>query len=421
MLIMKNFRRINFTSETVIATVLILLAVSFIVGVFVGRHVNPLQTFNPIPINNNSTTSGQEFLDLNKINVVLSTLQSFYVDPEKIDAQKMSEGALKGMVDALDDPATYYLNAEETKEFKQEMAKSTFEGIGAQLGYKDGQIIIVAPLEGSPAQKAGIRSGDVIIGVDDTVITKDMSIEKVVSIIRGEAGTTVDLHVIHQGEVTPTTITITRGKIIIPSIKLEISKKDPSIAILHVYKFTDSSLSDWEADWDNAIVKFKASGATKLILDLRNNPGGFMDAAVYAGGEFLPKGSVVVKQTDKYHNIQESKVTRKGKLLDVPMVVLVNQGSASASEILTGALQYYKRATVVGTKTFGKGTAQEIKEFTDGSSLHVTVYKWLLPDGRHITHKKSITPDIEVKYTNDEFKKGVDPQLEEAVKVLTTK
>ena len=420
---MKKNRNINFTSETFIASFFILLVISFIGGIFVGRHVNPLHTLNPISISSGQSfdDSNKNFLDLNKINVVLSTLQTFYVDPEKIDPQKMSEGAVKGMVDALDDPATYYLNAKETKEFKQEMAKSTFEGIGAQLGYKDGQIIIVAPLEGSPAQKAGIRSGDIIIGVDNTVITKDMSIEKVVSIIRGEAGTTVDLHVIHQGDVTPTTITITRGKIVIPSIKLEVLKNNPSIAVLHVYKFTDSSLPSWEADWDKAIAQFKASGAKKLILDLRNNPGGFMDAAVYAGSEFLPKGSVIVKQSDKYNNIQESKATRKGKLLDIPMVVLVNQGSASASEILTGALQYYKRATIVGTKTFGKGTAQEIKEFTDGSSLHVTVYKWLLPDGRHITHKEPIIPDVEIKYTNDDFKKGIDPQLEEAIKVLTAK
>jgi carboxyl-terminal processing protease len=354
---------------------------------------------------------------------VWNTLKQNYVDTSKSDSKKMMDGAIKGMVNSYDDQATLYFTSEETKKFNDQNSGKFFEGIGAELGYRDGVIIVVAPIAGSPAEKAGILPGDVILKVDGKEFKSSDTVYDAVAVIRGDAGTTVTLNIFRKGELAARDIAIVRGSITLPSISIkkpsEIDAKyasmDSSVAVLSVSRFTDSSLVDWENAWNSAVKQIADKGYKTVILDLRNNPGGFFDAAIYAAGDFLPKGTLVSKQQDKSGNLEEFKVDRNGKLLDVKVVVLVNSGSASASEILAGALKQSNRAKVIGENTYGKGTAQSVIDFTDGSSLHVTIRKWLLPNGEWLNHENPIKPDIEVKRTDEDFKKGYDPQFDKAI------
>ena len=357
-------------------------------------------------------------LDLGVFWKVLDITKREYVNSGEIDNKKLVYGATKGLINALDDPGTAFLTPEETQEFDNASQGKYFEGIGAELGYDDGQVIVVSPLEGSPAKEAGIRPGDYILKVDDYEITLKDTVYDIVAKIRGEAGTEVVLTVLHRGEKDPVEITVKRREITVPSMSLEFKGENGQIAYLKVGRFTENSYNEWVKNWDRKIEEIVVSESKKVILDLRGNPGGFFDAAIYAADEFLGDGYVISKQKDSQDSIKEYNSTSKGKLLDVELVVLVNSGSASASEILTGALQHAERATVIGEDTFGKGTAQRIFSLQDGSSLHLTILKWLLPDGSIIERENPVIPDIEVELTNDDFIEGNDPQLDKAIEVL---
>jgi len=357
-------------------------------------------------------------LDLGVFWKVLDITKREYVNSGEIDNKKLVYGATKGLINALDDPGTAFLTPEETQEFDNASQGKYFEGIGAELGYDDGQVIVVSPLEGSPAKEAGIRPGDYILKVDDYEITLKDTVYDIVAKIRGEAGTEVVLTVLRRGEKDPVEITVKRREITVPSMSLEFKGENGQIAYLKVGRFTENSYNEWVKNWDRKIEEIVVSESKKVILDLRGNPGGFFDAAIYAADEFLGDGYVISKQKDSQDSIKEYNSTSKGKLLDVELVVLVNSGSASASEILTGALQHAERATVIGEDTFGKGTAQRIFSLQDGSSLHLTILKWLLPDGSIIERENPVIPDIEVELTNDDFIEGNDPQLDKAIEVL---
>ena len=323
------------------------------------------------------------------------------------------------MVSSLNDPVTLFLDPEETKEYESGN-RGDFEGIGAELGYRNNQITVVAPLDGSPAQSAGIRSGDIILAVDGEAVD-GKSILQVVGDIRGKSGTKVVLTVRHLGEDETSKVTITRGKILVPSMEYEQSSnvsnsaRGIKVGVLDLDRFTEDSYEEWVGVWNRTVQDIRRDNPDVLILDLRGNPGGYFSAAIYAAGEFLPKGTVVVQQKDRNGNIKKYQVDRDGKLKKIPLALLVNEGSASASEILAGALQSANRATIVGVNTFGKGTAQDVIKYQDGSSLHITIYKWLLPDGHWLNPKHPITPDIEVEMTEDDFKEGKDPQMEKAI------
>lgn len=407
--------------------VAILVVITFSLGIFAGRQVESgfVDALDPTKIVRFTGDTNGGDIDIENVDFglfwnVWKQMTSDYVDKEKVDEKEMFYGAIQGMVNSYGDPATLYLTPEETAAFNDSTAGNLFSGIGAEMGYKDGLIVIISPLKGSPASSAGIQPGDVVLAVDGVDVTTNDSLFDIVLKIRGEEGTDVTLTVLHTDESTPVDITITRGQITVSSMEFKLSEKDPSIAIFDVSRFTEADLRSWQNKWDQMVSQFQESNAEALIIDLRGNPGGFFNAAVYAANEFLKEGTIVSKQQDQRGAVTDFTVTRKGKLLDVPVVVLVNNGSASASEIMSGALQKNNRATVVGIPTYGKGTAQDVRSFPDGSSLHITTLKWLLPDGTWINPDDPIIPDVNIDLTDEDFKQGIDPQMDSAIDILQT-
>ena len=396
--------------------ILILVVSVFVTGFAVGRVLedNPSGVLRGIK---GITTSEDVNFDL--FWDVWNTIEDGYVDEEKVDQQSMFYGSIKGMVGSINDSATVFLDPEETEEFNLSNEGKYFEGIGAELGYDDGSVIIVSPLEGSPAKEAGVRPGDVILKIDDYEVSSTDTIFDVVALIRGEAGTLVTLQVFRKGDFTPIDIEIERKEITVPSMSWELVEDNTDIAVINLDRFTDSSYTVWANNWDILVEEIVDNGIEKIILDLRGNPGGYFDAAIYAADDFLSDGKMIAQQRDRNGNLDVYKATRGGRLFDQEVVVLVDAGSASASEILAGALQENDRAELVGEETYGKGTAQSVVDFNDGSSLHITILQWLLPDGEGLTKENPITPDIEVEYTDEDFINGDDTRFQEAVKMLS--
>lgn len=344
---------------------------------------------------------------------VWDTVSKKYVDQSKIDQNKMYLGAIKGMVAAIEDPYTFFLNTEENKQSKDDLG-GKFEGIGAQLGLKDNLVVVVAPLKNSPAEKAGIQAGDIIYKVDGTE-TKDMPLTRVVSLVRGDRGTKVTLSIVRTGKQLE--FVVVRDVIQVESVELTYEK---NIAHLKLNQFGDKTVDEWETKVADIRAKWANREIKGLVLDLRDNPGGYLESSVYLAGEFLDAGKVVVKQESVVYETKTYTVNRQGKLLDIPMVVLVNKGSASASEILSGALRDNKRAVLIGEKTFGKGSVQEAIDLGEGAGLHVTVAKWVLPGGEWI-NGKGIEPQIKVENTVQEgntLTREDDIQLDRAIKEL---
>lgn len=346
---------------------------------------------------------------------VWDILETKYVDKD-LDEKKMFFGAVQGMVSAIEDPATLFFSSEETDKYDQVMA-GNFEGIGAELGYRNGQVIVKAPMRGYPAQLVGLRAGDAILEIDG-ISTEGMSIFDAVMKIRGERGTKVSLKVISLGEDASHDVEITRESIHVDST---VWSKEDDIAIIEIRRFTEESLTTWITHWNSVVEEVVASNPKGVILDMRGNTGGYFDAAVWAAGDFLSKGKVVSYQQDRNGEKTTFSIKRDGRLLELPLIVLVDEGSASASEILAGALQYYDRGTIIGQPTYGKGTAQQILEMADGSTLHITTQKWLLPDSSWISPDNKIVPEIEVEYSREDFEAGEDPQFDKALEVINEK
>ena len=386
--------------ETLVLTVIV-----FCIGLIFGRSIAPVNDIS-------------KKVDMSLFWQVWDTLDKNYVEKDKVEDTDKVYGAIKGLVQSYNDPATVFLTPEETKEFNDLNSGKYFEGIGAELGYSDGSIIIVAPIDGSPAKEAGIRPGDLILAVDDYEVKSGDNIYDIVAKIRGESGTKVSLKVLHKGELEPVVLEITRGEITVPSMTLKYVGDSNDVAYIDIARFTESSLSEWESKWDSVAQDVQRSGVDKVLIDLRGNPGGYFDAAVYAADDFLDTGKIISKQEDGNGNVQTFEAKSDGKLLGKKVVIIVDEGSASASEIFTGALQQNKVATVVGTKTFGKGTAQTVIDLADGSSVHVTILKWLLPDGTWLNEENPITPDVEVENSAEDFVKGFDRQYNEALLLI---
>ena len=345
-----------------------------------------------------------------------NNLQQKYVDKTKVDPQKMFYGALKGMVSSVDDPYTFFLTPDENKQTKEDL-DGQFEGIGAQLGLKDNQIIIIAPLKNSPAEKAGVKAGDFINDVDGQS-TKTWTLTQAVSKIRGKKGTKVTLTLERDGK--EFTVTIIRDQITVSSVDLSYEN---GVAILKLNQFGDNT----NAEWDKAVADIKAKWDRKeikgMVLDLRDNPGGFLDSAVYLASEFLPQGKLIVKQESTTTGNHDYYSERSGNLQDIPLSILINKGSASASEILAGSLRDYNRAKLIGEKSFGKGSVQEALDLKNGAGLHVTVAKWVLPNGDWI-NGKGITPDISIENKVPEgntLNRAEDAQLDKAIEVVLNK
>lgn len=325
-----------------------------------------------------------------------------------LEASKLLDGAKKGLIAAAGDPYTVYLTADEAKEFRQDL-DGTFSGIGAEIAVKNGRLVVVAPLEGSPAKAAGLRSGDRILAIagEDTT---DMSVDEAVSKIRGEAGSKVKLN-IASGNGSPKEVEITRSVIEVPALQAELKSKE--IGYIELVRFGDDAAQQVA----KAATDLKSKGAKKFILDLRNNPGGLLEAAVEVSDEFLDIGKVVVEERKDSEVIKTFRSTSGGAMVGLPVVVLINEGSASASEIVAGALMENQAATVIGETTFGKGSVQELVEADNGAYLKVTVARWYTPKGNNIS-EGGITPDIKVILSNIDFDASRDPQLARAIKFL---
>lgn len=385
----------------------ILLVCIFISGFISGRELQGKNIFK----------STKEEVDTTMYWDVWDILRSKYVDSSEVTTQDMMYGSIKGLVNSYNDPATVFLTPEETEEFNATSEGKYFQGIGAELGYAEGNIIVVAPLDGSPAKAAGIRAGDYILAVDDVEVKAEDTVYDVVAKIRGEEGTKVKLKILHKGSSKATELTIERKQITVASMKVELIE-NKSIALFRVNRFTDASYSAWVSEWDAKVKEIKNSGVSKVILDLRGNPGGYFDAAIYAADDILQGGYTISMQQDGNGKIDKYESKDGGNLTGVKLIVLVDGGSASASEILSGALQQAKRATVVGEKTYGKGTAQNVLDLSDGSSLHITTLRWLLPNGDWLNKDNPITPDVIVEFTDEDFVAGKDPQLIKAIQQI---
>jgi len=397
---------------------LLVIVCVFVVGFFSGKLLGGESLDSSTPLYSIiGATSNKEVtdLDFDQFWQVWQTIMSQYVD-NHVTSKDLYYGALKGLVSSVGDPVTIFLDPEETTQYN-EGNEGKFEGIGAELGYENGMVIVISPLDGSPALTAGIRAGDQILAIDEEDVTNE-NIFQIVARIRGDAGTVVSLTVVHNGGTAPEKIDVIRGEITVPSISYD--GTEDGVAVVDVDRFTEASVSAWQTRWDEVMDEVSADNPEAIILDLRGNPGGYFNAAVWAAGEFLPRGTLVTQQTDREGNLVDFAVNRDGRFLDIPLAVLVDAGSASASEILSGALQYHGRAEIIGQPTFGKGTAQQVIDYPDGSSLHITTLKWILPGGKTLDHEHVIEPDIGVEITEDDFKDGLDPQMDAALVYLSS-
>ena len=345
-------------------------------------------------------------LEQNFVQVHAST--SVPTDQEKI------YGAISGLAASFKDPYTVFLPPSEAQSFNETVSGS-FGGVGMELGLDEkGNLIVVAPLKGSPAEAAGVRTRDRLISIGATS-TSGMSVERAVKFIRGPKGSKVELSVLHQGDTKPSIISIVRDTIQIPTVD---TKQMGDVFVISLYSFSANSPDLFR----NALREFFESGKTKLVLDLRGNPGGYLEAAVDMSSYFLPVGSTVV--TEDYKGKRDNVVHRSlgynvfaGKKL--AMAIVVDQGSASASEILAGALQQNGVAKLVGTRTFGKGSVQQLIDLGGGAELKVTVARWLTPNKTSISDG-GLTPDIKAERSETDYKAGKDPQMDAAVAWLAT-
>lgn len=327
-------------------------------------------------------------------------------DKEKLDRQAMMNGAIKGMLKALGDPYTTFLEPKESKKFTQDVV-GFFGGIGAELGYKDG-IVIIAPLKNTPAERVRLRAGDKILQVDGESLA-DATIEEAVMKIRGEKGKPVTLMIKRKGVDDPLEFTIVREIIKVPTVEWE--KKGTDIAYIKVFNFFGLVDNDFHTALKEAI----GQNAKRIILDLRNNPGGILDASINIASEFIPAEKIIVSEdfgAGKSRN--EIRSPGGGLAENIPTVVLINKGSASASEIVAGALKDSRDIRLIGEKTFGKGSIQEVLDIKGGGSLKITVAKWIRPSGK-IIEGEGVEPDILVSLTEEDKTANRDPQLEKAI------
>lgn len=330
---------------------------------------------------------------------------------EAVNDQSRIYGAIDGLVGSLNDPYSVFFDPEENKEFTEEIS-GEFVGIGVEIGKKDNILTVIAPIKGTPAARAGLLAGDKIVKVGEQ-FTAQLTIDEAIKLIRGEAGTTVNLTIVREGFTEPKVYTVAREKIIMPTVDTERREKE-KVFIIHLYNFSAQS----PGLFAKALQEFSRSGYTRLVLDLRNNPGGYLEASVSMANWFLPEGKVIVKEIGKeasdvsYHRSKGPGVFA-GK---IKMAIVVNGGSASASEILAGALTEHGTATLVGEKTFGKGSVQELIRLTKDTALKLTVAKWYTPNGVSISDH-GLTPSVVVEQIKDDTA-GVDEQLEAAVKLV---
>lgn len=379
----------------------------FSIGAFFGYSQRPAVERALNLFNKEATKPPQ--VDFSPFWVSWNTIKSKYATSDGLDDQKMVWGAIQGLVKSLGDPYSAFFPPQESKEFKEEM-QGDFEGVGMEIGVKNGVITVISPLKGTPAFRAGIRTNDKILKIDDK-ITTDMTAEQAAYLIKGKGGTSVKLTILSKDEEKPREVTLVREKIQIPTIDIE--KKTNGIFVIKLYNFSANSANLFR---DN-LREFINSGSDKLILDLRNNPGGYLESAVDVASWFLPVGKIVARE--KFSSGEETIFRSRGYdvFKKLSFVILVNEGSASASEILAGALQEYGIAKLIGSKTFGKGSVQELIQITPDTSLKLTIARWLTPNSRSIS-EQGLEPDIKVEIKKEDIDANRDPQMDKAIEIL---
>ncbi len=397
--------------------ILILFLLVYKAGVYNGKKQSSNVIYGPVPfkqaeVKNKNVKNNQ--VDFSLFWDAWALLKEKYVDADELDANQMVYDSIKGMLAVTKDPYTIFLDPKENKEFNQEI-EGTFEGIGAEVGIKKGILTIIAPLHGSPAEKAGLRAGDKVIKINGQDIS-NISIDEAVKKMRGPKGTKLELTIFrNDGTEKTRDIVITRGVINVASVREKIKEIDgKKIEYFDISRFGETTAKDFLKLARNISQK-NISG---IIIDLRNNPGGYLDQAVELASQMLPKEKVVVIEEDGDKK-QKRIYSRGGDYLSsYKTVILINKGSASASEILAGALKDNRNnVTLVGETSYGKGSVQELIPMKHNTALKVTVAKWLTPKGKQI-NKKGIKPDIEIELTEDDFNNDRDPQLDKALELF---
>jgi carboxyl-terminal processing protease len=404
-----------FKYRAAIFVCLIVLGGVFFSGYYYGKSAAP--DVNKISNVLNKTATSTSNVDFASFWKAWQTINENYVPTNSTTTERVSDevrvyGAIKGMAESLGDPYTVFFPPAESKTFNEEVS-GQIEGVGMQVDIKDGVLTVIAPVKGSPAYNAGIKTGDKIMKINET-LTSGLSTDDAVNLIRGKKGTTVKITVIRAGIKDPFEVSIVRDVINLPTVDTE-TKGD--VFIIHLYSFSAISPNLFR----DALRQFVESGKTRLVIDLRGNPGGYLEAAIDMASWFLPAGKVVVKED--FRNQEDAQIYRsKGYNIfndKLRLVVMIDNGSASASEILAGALHDQGIATLVGVQSFGKGSVQQLFDITENpkTSLKVTIAKWLTPNGISISHQ-GLTPDVVVKLDEKEFLKGNDTQITKAIEIL---
>lgn len=376
----------------------VLFAGVFFLGVSVGKHQAVCPVCKP------------EAVDFSLFWEAYGKLHENFINPETIDDQKVIYGAIGGMVKSLGDPYTSFFNPKDAKMFEQDLAGS-FEGIGVEVGIKKDQLTVISPLKGSPGEKAGLKAGDQIVEINGKS-TFNISIDEAVNTIRGKGGTQVVLTIFREGWNDTKEITITRATIKIDTVDWEL--KDGNIAYVNIHQFGQSLSTDFK----KIAYEILASPAKKMILDLRNNPGGYLEVSQDVAGWFLQGGQVItIEDFGAGRQQKEYRARGNASFSSYPIVVLINKGSASASEILAGALRDNRGAKLIGEKSYGKGSVQEVIELSDESLLKITIAKWLTPAGLSIS-EVGLEPDIKIQMRENDAELKKDAQLERALEVI---
>jgi len=388
----------------------VVAAVFFAIGFSLGQKRIEIEkrSFVPTISVSNQLPPKNQNVDFSLFWNVFDTLPQKYFDKSAVNGQKMLYGAISGMVASLGDPYTAFLDPDQNKAMESEIAGS-YQGVGIEIGFdKDNRMVVIAPLKDTPADKAGVLPGDVILKIGDKD-TFGMTLPQAVDLIRGQAGTSVTLSFQRANTEKPIEKQIQRASIDVKSV--DATYKDAKIgkvAVIRVSRFGDKT----NEEWDNAVSDAIYNNVKGVIVDMRNNPGGLLTSSVHLASDFVQ--GTIVKQEYSDGTVTSLPSDHAGKLMNLPVVVLVNGGSASAAEIFSGALQDAKRGKIVGEKTFGKGTVQDVVDLPGGSGLHVTIAKWLTPKGNSI-QRVGITPDVTIERTQQDREAGRDPQLDKAL------
>ncbi len=376
------------------------------------RRANSLDLINAVE---NKDLYKPEAVDFSAFWKAWNIINEKYVPASSTDAQVSNEekmfGAIQGLVSSLGDPHTVFFPPVENEIFQSDV-RGNFEGVGMEVGMRDGVLTVISPLKDTPAYRAGVETGDKIIRIDDK-ITTNLTTDEAISLIRGKKGTTVTISVIRNGSSEPIVIPIVRDTINIPTIRTE--QMSNGIFLIELYNFSANSPNLFRS----ALREFVSSGKHKLLLDLRGNPGGYLEASIDMASWFLPPGKVIVRE-DFGGNKDEHLYRSKGYDIfnnNLDLVILIDGGSASASEILAGALREHGVATLVGDRTFGKGSVQELVDVTSNTSIKVTIARWLTPNGVSISDG-GLEPDVLVKVTREDIEAGRDTQIEKAIEIL---